>query len=87
MTSIGTIITDIIVPHRKGNIRLNPDFVVLEDSHIGGFLLGKDYQRMYGIDIYNSRNRHLNIGKNKKKKFSLDVYQLSIHDPPEELLN
>ncbi|MBW0512697.1 hypothetical protein O181_052412 [Austropuccinia psidii MF-1] len=32
MTSIGTIIKEIIIPHRKGNIRLNPEFVVLEDA-------------------------------------------------------
>ncbi|MBW0569704.1 hypothetical protein O181_109419, partial [Austropuccinia psidii MF-1] len=30
MTSIGTIIKEIIIPHRKGNIRLNPEFVVLD---------------------------------------------------------
>ncbi|MBW0518627.1 hypothetical protein O181_058342 [Austropuccinia psidii MF-1] len=50
-TSIGTIIKEIVIPHRKGNIRLNPEFLVLDDSHIQGFLLGTDYQRMYGIDI------------------------------------
>ncbi|MBW0490971.1 hypothetical protein O181_030686 [Austropuccinia psidii MF-1] len=53
-TSIGTIIKEIIIPHRKGNIELNPEFVFLDDAHIQGFLLGTDYQRMYGIDIYNS---------------------------------
>ncbi|MBW0467647.1 hypothetical protein O181_007362 [Austropuccinia psidii MF-1] len=51
MTSIGTIIKEIIIPHKKGNIRLNPELVVLDDAHIQGFLLGTDYQRMYGIDI------------------------------------
>ncbi|MBW0540886.1 hypothetical protein O181_080601 [Austropuccinia psidii MF-1] len=51
MTSIVKIIKEIIIPHRKGNIRLNPEFVVLYDPHIQGFLLGTDYQRMYGIDI------------------------------------
>ncbi|MBW0578971.1 hypothetical protein O181_118686 [Austropuccinia psidii MF-1] len=35
--SIGTIIKEIILPHRKGNIRLNPEFVVFDDSHIQGF--------------------------------------------------
>ncbi|MBW0461345.1 hypothetical protein O181_001060 [Austropuccinia psidii MF-1] len=74
MTSIVKIIKEIIIPHRKGNIRLNPEFVVLEDAHIQGFLLGTDYQRMYGIDIYNSKNRHITIGTNKEKKFSLDIY-------------
>ncbi|MBW0495076.1 hypothetical protein O181_034791 [Austropuccinia psidii MF-1] len=86
-TSIGTIIKEIIIPHRKGNIKLNPEFVVLDDAHIQGFLLGTYYQRMYGIDIYNSKNRHITIGTNKKKKFSLDIYQLSAQDPLEELLN
>ncbi|MBW0480109.1 hypothetical protein O181_019824 [Austropuccinia psidii MF-1] len=42
MTSIGTIIKEIIIPHRKGNIRLSPQFVVPEDAHIQGFLLGTD---------------------------------------------
>ncbi|MBW0571258.1 hypothetical protein O181_110973 [Austropuccinia psidii MF-1] len=87
MTSIGTIIKEMIILHSKGNIRLNPEFVVLEDAHIQGFLLGTDYQRMYGIDIYNSKNRHITIGTNNEKKFSLDIYQVSTHDPLEELLN
>ncbi|MBW0588399.1 hypothetical protein O181_128114 [Austropuccinia psidii MF-1] len=51
ITFIGKIIKEIIIPHRKGNIRLNPQFSVLEDSHIQGFLLGTGYQRIYRIDI------------------------------------
>ncbi|MBW0511165.1 hypothetical protein O181_050880 [Austropuccinia psidii MF-1] len=47
MTSIGTIIKEIIIPHRKKNIILNPEFVVIDYDHIQGFLLGTDYQRMY----------------------------------------
>ncbi|MBW0554925.1 hypothetical protein O181_094640 [Austropuccinia psidii MF-1] len=87
MTSIGTIIKEIIIPHSKGSIRLNPEFVVLDDAHIQGFLLGTDYQRMCGIDIYNSKNKHITIGTNKGKTFSLDIYQISTHDPLEKLLN
>ncbi|MBW0577221.1 hypothetical protein O181_116936 [Austropuccinia psidii MF-1] len=87
MTSIATIIKEIIIPHRKGNIRLNPEFVVLNDALILGFLLGTAYQRMYGIDIYNSKNRNITIGTNKEKKFSLDIYHTSSQDPLEELLN
>ncbi|MBW0470674.1 hypothetical protein O181_010389 [Austropuccinia psidii MF-1] len=82
MTFIGTII-----PHRRGNIRLNPELVVLDDAQIQGFLLGKDYQRMYGVDICNSKNRNITIGTNKEKKFSLDIYQISTQDPLEELLH
>ncbi|MBW0478399.1 hypothetical protein O181_018114 [Austropuccinia psidii MF-1] len=87
MTSIGTIIKEIIIPHRKGNIRLNQEFVLLEDAHIQGFVLGTDYQRMYCIKIYNSKNRHVTIGTKREKKFSLDIYQISTHDPLEELPN
>ncbi|MBW0488928.1 hypothetical protein O181_028643 [Austropuccinia psidii MF-1] len=42
---------------------------------------------MYGIDIYNSKNRHINIGTNKEKRFSFDIYHIYSHDPLEELLN
>ncbi|MBW0511807.1 hypothetical protein O181_051522 [Austropuccinia psidii MF-1] len=61
ITSIRKIMNEIIIPHRKGNISLNPEFFVLDDAHIQGFLLGTDYQRMYAIDIYNSKNRQLTI--------------------------
>ncbi|MBW0475453.1 hypothetical protein O181_015168 [Austropuccinia psidii MF-1] len=49
--------------------------------------MGTDYQRMCGIHIYNSKNRHITIGTNKEKNFSLDIYDISSHDPLEELLN
>ncbi|MBW0531065.1 hypothetical protein O181_070780 [Austropuccinia psidii MF-1] len=39
ITSIRTTIKEIIIPHRKGNIRLNPEFFVLDDAHIQGFVL------------------------------------------------
>ncbi|MBW0535904.1 hypothetical protein O181_075619 [Austropuccinia psidii MF-1] len=87
MTSIGTIIKEIIIPHRKGNIRINPELLVLDDAHIQGFFVGTDYKRMYGIEIYNSKNRNITINTNKEKKFSLDIYQISTHDPLEELLH
>ncbi|MBW0481172.1 hypothetical protein O181_020887 [Austropuccinia psidii MF-1] len=87
MTSIWTIIKKIIILHRKVNIRLNPEFVMLNYAHIQGFLLGTDYQSMYIKDIYNSKNRHITIGTNKEKKYSLHIYQISCQDPLEELLN
>ncbi|MBW0540432.1 hypothetical protein O181_080147 [Austropuccinia psidii MF-1] len=83
MNSIGTIIKEIIIPPRKGNIRLNPEFVVFDDAHIQGFLLGTDYQRMYGIVISNSKNRNITMGTNKEKNCSHDVYQISAQDPLE----
>ncbi|MBW0470912.1 hypothetical protein O181_010627 [Austropuccinia psidii MF-1] len=67
MASIGKIIKEIIIPHRMGNIRLNPEFVVLEDAHIQGLLLGTDYHTIFPIDIHNSNNRNITIGTNRKK--------------------
>ncbi|MBW0466253.1 hypothetical protein O181_005968 [Austropuccinia psidii MF-1] len=87
MTSIGTIIKEIIIPHRESKIRLNSEFVVIDDAHIQGFLLGTDYQMMYAIDIYNSNSSHITIGTKKEKKFSLDIYQITTHDPLKELPN
>ncbi|MBW0513317.1 hypothetical protein O181_053032 [Austropuccinia psidii MF-1] len=71
MTSIGTNIKERIIPHRKGNIRLNPEFFVLGDAHMQGFLLGTYYQRMYGIDIYNSKTGILPMVPKKKRNFPL----------------
>ncbi|MBW0480293.1 hypothetical protein O181_020008 [Austropuccinia psidii MF-1] len=87
ITSIDTILKEIMIPHGKFDIRINPESVVLEDSQIHVFILGTDSQRIYGTDIYNSRNRYITIGTNKEKKFSLDIYQLSNQDHLEELLN
>ncbi|MBW0532624.1 hypothetical protein O181_072339 [Austropuccinia psidii MF-1] len=42
---------------------------------------------MYGIYIYNSKNRHIAIGTKKEKKFSLDIYQIFNQVPLEEFMN
>ncbi|MBW0541498.1 hypothetical protein O181_081213, partial [Austropuccinia psidii MF-1] len=42
---------------------------------------------MYGIDIHNSKNKHITIGTNMEKRLSLDIYQISAQDALEELLN
>ncbi|MBW0547557.1 hypothetical protein O181_087272 [Austropuccinia psidii MF-1] len=81
------MIKEIIIPQKRGNLRLSPEFLVLVDALIQGFLLGTYYQRMYGIAIYNSKDRNITIGKNKEKKFPLEIYQISNQDPLEELLN
>ncbi|MBW0507848.1 hypothetical protein O181_047563 [Austropuccinia psidii MF-1] len=87
MTSIWTIIKEINIPHRKGNIRLNMEILVLEAAHIQGFPLVTDNQRMYFIDIKNSENRHINIGTKKENKLLLEIYQLYKKDPLEGLFN
>ncbi|MBW0563452.1 hypothetical protein O181_103167 [Austropuccinia psidii MF-1] len=42
---------------------------------------------MYGIDIYNSKNRNITIGTNNEKKFSLYICEIFSQDPLEKLLN
>ena len=81
MTSIGKITKEITIHHRKGNIRLNPEFFVLEDAHRQGFLLGTDYQRMYGIDIYHSEIGTSPLVLTRKSNFHLIYtrYLLKIH--------
>ncbi|MBW0551270.1 hypothetical protein O181_090985 [Austropuccinia psidii MF-1] len=81
------IFKEISIPHKKGNIRLNPELVVLDYVQIQGFLLGTDHQRIYGIDIYSSKIRYITNGTNKEKKFPLYIYQISAQDSLEELLN
>ncbi|MBW0524434.1 hypothetical protein O181_064149 [Austropuccinia psidii MF-1] len=83
MNPIETIIKEIIMPHRIGNIRIIPEFVVLEDAHIEGFLFGSDLQKMSVINHHNSENRNIITGTNKEKKFSLYIYKLSSQDPLE----
>ncbi|MBW0505761.1 hypothetical protein O181_045476 [Austropuccinia psidii MF-1] len=81
MNSIGKIIKEINIPHRKGNIRLNPEFVVLDDAHIQGFLLGTDYQRIYGIDVYNRKTGTLPLVPTTKRNshFIYTKYLPRIH--------
>ncbi|MBW0521849.1 hypothetical protein O181_061564 [Austropuccinia psidii MF-1] len=50
-------------------------------------ILNPTGRRIYGIDIYNSENRHITFGTNKEEKFSFDIYQISSQDPLEEILN
>ncbi|MBW0495518.1 hypothetical protein O181_035233 [Austropuccinia psidii MF-1] len=80
MTSIWTIIKEIVIPHIKGNTRLNPEFLVLENTHIQDLLPETDCQRMYGTNIYNSKNSHITIGTKKEKTLSLNIYHLSNQD-------
>ncbi|MBW0527030.1 hypothetical protein O181_066745 [Austropuccinia psidii MF-1] len=41
---------------------------------------------MYGLNIYNSKNRPITTGTNKEKKCSLYIYKTSTHGPLDKLL-
>ncbi|MBW0481032.1 hypothetical protein O181_020747 [Austropuccinia psidii MF-1] len=76
MNSLGTITKKFIIPHKKGNFRLEPEFVVLDNAKVRSFILGTEYQRIYGIDICNRTNRNLKFGTDRENKFSF----LSLND-------
>ncbi|MBW0473849.1 hypothetical protein O181_013564 [Austropuccinia psidii MF-1] len=51
MTSIGTIIKEIIIPNRKGNIRFKPEFLVLEDAHIQDKLINQFKEGKFSANL------------------------------------
>ncbi|MBW0485878.1 hypothetical protein O181_025593 [Austropuccinia psidii MF-1] len=61
MTSIGTIIKEIIIPHRKGNIRLNPECCSLEE------LLNEFRERQFSTTLTSKQKLSLLkiLGKNR----------------------
>ncbi|MBW0490614.1 hypothetical protein O181_030329 [Austropuccinia psidii MF-1] len=86
MNYMGKIFKEIIPPHRKGNIRLKPEFVVLKNEQVQGFLLGTEYQRMYVMDICNIMNRYFTIGTNKDKKLSFYIKHMTTENILKDLL-
>ncbi|MBW0487544.1 hypothetical protein O181_027259 [Austropuccinia psidii MF-1] len=47
--SIWAILKELVIPHKKSNIRPNQEFVVLEDTHIQRFLPGTVYGGCMGL--------------------------------------
>ncbi|MBW0589658.1 hypothetical protein O181_129373 [Austropuccinia psidii MF-1] len=69
MHPLGIFEAAMIFPHSSGSIRLKVEFVMNNyTSH--HFILGNDYQKIYGIDINNHKDRYFAIGENKRKKFA-----------------
>ena len=57
MEPLGVVTMPLIFPHSKGSLRLNVEFVVLLDAVCEYLELGNDTFCMYGIDIFQSKNR------------------------------
>ena len=78
--------------HNQGAVRIQPEFVVMENANPKYFILGSDFLSLYGIDIFHSKEKYFSIGnENKKKKFALSaskpilpVYQED-EEPPAQL--
>jgi hypothetical protein len=70
MKPIGIFSTSLIIPHVQGSVKIQVEFIVVEDGVSNYFILGNDYLTIYGFDITNSRERYFTRGNdNKRKKF------------------
>ncbi|KAG0140712.1 hypothetical protein CROQUDRAFT_52838, partial [Cronartium quercuum f. sp. fusiforme G11] len=69
---LGIIMVATIFPHTQGAVRIQPEFVVMENATTKYFILGSDFLSIYGFDILHSREKYFTIGnENKRKKFAL----------------
>ena len=68
---LGVIVLPLIFPHSKGSLRLDIEFVVMEDILSNHLILGNDALCLYGIDIIQSRGRYFTIGGDWKRKFQI----------------
>ncbi|MBW0529400.1 hypothetical protein O181_069115 [Austropuccinia psidii MF-1] len=70
MHPLGIFEATMIFPHPAGSIRLNVEFVVMNDCTSQYFILGNDYLNIYVMDINNHKDRYFTIGENERKKFA-----------------
>ncbi|CAH7682940.1 hypothetical protein PPACK8108_LOCUS16122 [Phakopsora pachyrhizi] len=82
MKPIGIIETTLIFTHPLGSVRIQAEFVIMDNATMQYFILGNDYQSLYRIDINNSKERYFTIGNdNKRKKFDFpNIMKISIQD-------
>ncbi|MBW0519996.1 hypothetical protein O181_059711 [Austropuccinia psidii MF-1] len=76
--ALGISESTVISPHINGDLRINVEFVVMENFSSTHFMLGNDYLVMYVIDLHNNKNRYFTIGGNKRQKFSFLPFKRQI---------
>ncbi|MBW0575665.1 hypothetical protein O181_115380 [Austropuccinia psidii MF-1] len=69
MKPLGIIDLALIFPHPSQCIRVEGEFLVMDNCTSNHFILGNDYLSIYGIDISNQKDRYFTIGENKRQKF------------------
>ncbi|KAI7959012.1 hypothetical protein MJO28_002803 [Puccinia striiformis f. sp. tritici] len=83
---LGVIDLPLIFPHTKGSVRVQTEFVVMQNARMNYIIVGNDYLSLYGFDINNSKDRYFTIGnENKKKKFSFKSHHSEIMTPSTEI--
>ena len=64
MNAIGVWTAPIILPHTKGSLRIQVEFVVLLNGLCDYLILGNDALCLYGIDVFQSQGRYFTMGGN-----------------------
>ncbi|MBW0555668.1 hypothetical protein O181_095383 [Austropuccinia psidii MF-1] len=78
MKELGIFETNVIFPHINGNLRINFEFVFMENCSSTHFISGNDYLIMYRIDLHNNKDRYFTIGDNKRQKLSFLPFKRQI---------
>ncbi|MBW0539016.1 hypothetical protein O181_078731 [Austropuccinia psidii MF-1] len=78
MHPLGVLEGEMIFSHPAGSIRLEVEFVVMNNCTSQHFIHGNDYLNIYGIDINNHKDRYFTIGKNKRQKFAFPLEKREI---------
>jgi hypothetical protein len=85
MKPLGIVVMPLIFPHSKGSLRLSIEFVVLHDAICDYLILRNDTFCVYGIDIFQSKNRFYTIGGDWKSKFQICNLNIELPDVPVEM--
>ncbi|KAG0144722.1 hypothetical protein CROQUDRAFT_708528, partial [Cronartium quercuum f. sp. fusiforme G11] len=71
LVPLGVIVQQVIFPHVMGNVRILPEFVVMDNMKAEYLILGAEWLNIYGINIHNARERYFTINDNQHIKFAL----------------
>ncbi|MBW0533996.1 hypothetical protein O181_073711 [Austropuccinia psidii MF-1] len=69
MNPLGIIDLTLIFPHPSQYVRIQVDFVVMDNCTSNHFILGNEYLSIYGMNISNQKDRYFTIGDNKRQNF------------------
>ncbi|MBW0542811.1 hypothetical protein O181_082526 [Austropuccinia psidii MF-1] len=69
----------LIFDHPSQCIRLKVQFLVMDNCTRNQFKLGNDYLSIYGIDVFNQKDRYFTIGDNKRQTFSFFNNKTKLH--------
>ncbi|MBW0499630.1 hypothetical protein O181_039345 [Austropuccinia psidii MF-1] len=78
MKELGIFETTVIFPHINGALRINVEFVVMENCSSPNFILRNDYLMLCRIELHEKGDRYFTFGHNKHQKFSFLPFKIQI---------